>query len=328
MFIFIVSLAATFIAGCAAFFSIKGLMVLFAGSSLAVAVMASSLEVGKLVAASFLHKTWKTSSFFLKAYLTAAVFVLMLITSLGIFGFLTNAYQLHKGVADSFQLELDGLTKQQSILVAEVEANTGRIDSLVTIRKEQEARVTAAGNYKLPREQAYQAIAAANEELKAKEARQAELRDKIAEVENRRVEIGKELSAKTDVGSFKFIADSLGVDIDTAVKYFILSLVFVFDPLAISLVLALNQLIENRELKKRKADKPKEVEREYAEEKVSETTQPPIRSQEEIDEIPAEKVIESAMGEVIESATKETVNPTTNAQRKINLENNSIVRKA
>ena len=69
MFIFIVSLATTFIAGCAAFFSIKGLMVLFAGSAVAVAVMASALEIGKLVAASFLHKTWKTSSFFLKTYL-------------------------------------------------------------------------------------------------------------------------------------------------------------------------------------------------------------------------------------------------------------------
>ena len=73
------------------------------------------------------------------------------------------------------------------------------------------------------------------------------------------MEIGRDLSAKTDVGSFKFIAASLGVDIDTAVKYFILSLVFVFDPLAISLVLALNQLIETRELKKRKKDEDKRI---------------------------------------------------------------------
>jgi hypothetical protein len=305
MFIFIVSLAATFIAGCAAFFSIKGLMVLFAGSAVAVAVMASALEVGKLVAASFLHKTWKTSSFFLKTYLTVAVGVLMLITSLGIFGFLTNAYQLHKGTVDSFQLELDGLTKQQGVLTAEIEANTGRIDSLVTIRKEQEVRVTAAGNYKLPREQAYQAIAAANEELKGKEARQIELRNKIAEIESRKVEIGRDLSAKTDVGSFKFIADSLGVDIDTAVKYFILSLVFVFDPLAISLVLALNQLIESRELKKRKADEPKE----------------------EINESPAKEVIESASEKVIESASEEAVKLAVKSQRKLIPENNSVVRK-
>jgi len=305
MFIFIVSLAATFIAGCAAFFSIKGLMVLFAGSAVAVAVMASALEVGKLVAASFLHKTWKTSSFFLKTYLTVAVGVLMLITSLGIFGFLTNAYQLHKGTVDSFQLELDGLTKQQGVLTAEIEANTGRIDSLVTIRKEQEVRVTAAGNYKLPREQAYQAIAAANEELKGKEARQIELRNKIAEIESRKVEIGRDLSAKTDVGSFKFIADSLGVDIDTAVKYFILSLVFVFDPLAISLVLALNQLIETRELKKRKKGETKE----------------------EINEIPAKEVIESAPEKVIESAPEEAVKLAAKSQRKLIPENDSVVRK-
>lgn len=251
MFIFIVSIAAVFIAGCAAFFSIKGLMVLFAGSAFAVAIMASSLELGKLVAASFLHRNWKTSSFFLKAYLTLAVGVLMFVTSLGIFGFLTNAYQLHKGTADGFQVELDALNKQQAILSAEIEANTARIESLITIRKEQEGRVTAAGNYKAPREQAYQAIAAANEELKTKELRQVELRDKLTAAELKKTEITRELSTKTDIGSFKFIADALGVDIDTAVRYFILSLVFVFDPLAISLVLALNQLIELRELKKK-----------------------------------------------------------------------------
>jgi hypothetical protein len=201
--------------------------------------------------------------------------------------------------------KLDGLTKQQGVLTAEIEANTGRIDSLVTIRKEQEVRVTAAGNYKLPREQAYQAIAAANEELKGKEARQIELRNKIAEIESRKVEIGRDLSAKTDVGSFKFIADSLGVDIDTAVKYFILSLVFVFDPLAISLVLALNQLIESRELKKRKADEPKE----------------------EINESPAKEVIESASEKVIESASEEAVKLAVKSQRKLIPENNSVVRK-
>jgi hypothetical protein len=321
MFIFIVSLAATFIAGCAAFFSIKGLMVLFAGSAVAVAVMASALEVGKLVAASFLHKTWKTSSFFLKTYLTVAVGVLMLITSLGIFGFLTNAYQLHKGTVDSFQLELDGLTKQQGVLTAEIEANTGRIDSLVTIRKEQEVRVTAAGNYKLPREQAYQAIAAANEELKGKEARQIELRNKIAEIESRKVEIGRDLSAKTDVGSFKFIADSLGVDIDTAVKYFILSLVFVFDPLAISLVLALNQLIETRELKKRKKGETKEEINEIPAKEVIES------APEKVIESAPEKVIESAPEKVIESAPEEAVKLAAKSQRKLIPENDSVVRK-
>ena len=251
MFIFIVAVSALFIAGCAAFFSIKGLMVLFAGSALSVAIMASSLELGKLVAASFLHRNWKTSSFFLKTYLTIAVAVLMFITSLGIFGFLTNAYQLHKGKVEVFKTDIATIEIAQKGINDELATNQERIKSLQELRKDQEARVNAAGNYKTPREQAYKAIEGANLEMQAKEVRQSELRNELSELELKKAEVNKELSTKTDIGSFQFIADALGTDVDTAVKYFILSLVFVFDPLAVALVLALNQLFELRQLKKR-----------------------------------------------------------------------------
>lgn len=251
MFIFIVAASALFIAACAAFFSVKGLMILFAGSAISVAIMASALEIGKLVAASFLHRNWKTSSFFLKTYLTIAVGVLMFITSLGIFGFLTNAYQIHKGKVAVYQTDLASLEMQQKGINDELITNQERITSLQELRKEQEARVNAAGNYRTPREQAYKAIETANVEMQSKEARQVELRTQLSELELKKAEITKELNTKTDIGSFKFIADALGTDVDTAVKYFILSLVFVFDPLAVALVLALNQLFELRELKKR-----------------------------------------------------------------------------
>jgi len=251
MFIFITAASALFIAACAAFFSIKGLMILFAGSAISVAIMAASLELGKLVAASFLHRNWKTSSFFLKAYLTIAVAVLMFITSLGIFGFLTNAYQIHKGKVDVFKTDIATIETEQKGINEELITNQERIKSLQELRKDQEARVNAAGNYRTPREQAYKAIETANQEMLVKESRQSELRSKLSELELKKAEINKELNTKTDIGSFQFIADAMGTDVDTAVKYFILSLVFVFDPLAVALVLALNQLFELRELKKR-----------------------------------------------------------------------------
>lgn len=251
MFIFITALSALFIAGCAAFFSIKGLMVLFAGSAISVGIMASSLELGKLVAASFLHRNWKTSSFFLKTYLTIAVGALMFVTSLGIFGFLTNAYQVHKAEVSIYETDLTTVEVQQKALNDELAANQERITSLQVLRKDQEARVNAAGNYKAPREQAYKAIETANQEMQAKEARQIELRAKLSELEIKKAEVNKNLNTKTDIGSFKFIAQALNTDVDTAVKIFILVLVFVFDPLAVALVLALNQLFELRELKKK-----------------------------------------------------------------------------
>ena len=88
-----VGFSAMFIAGCAAFFSIFGLSKLFAGANLAVVFMASSLEVGKLVAASFLYRYWKKINITMRSYLTVGVIILVLITSAGIFGFLSNAYQ-------------------------------------------------------------------------------------------------------------------------------------------------------------------------------------------------------------------------------------------
>ena len=89
----LVGLSALLIAGSAAFFSVFGLSKLFAGASLAVIIMAGSLEFGKLVAASFLYRYWNTINKLHKTYMTIAVVTLVLITSAGIFGFLSNAYQ-------------------------------------------------------------------------------------------------------------------------------------------------------------------------------------------------------------------------------------------
>jgi hypothetical protein len=213
--------------------------------------MAASLELGKLVTASFLHRNWKTSSLFLKTYLTVAVGALMFITSLGIFGFLTNAYQVHKGEVSVYETDLLAVESQQKVINDELTANQERITSLQILRKDQEARVNSAGNYKAPREQAYKAIETANQEMQLKETRQIELRQKLGELELKKAETNKSLNTKTDIGSFKFIAEALNTDVDTAVRIFILVLVLVFDPLAVALILALNQLFELKELKKK-----------------------------------------------------------------------------
>jgi hypothetical protein len=247
MFIFILTVSALFIAGCAAFFSIKGITLLFAGSAISVAIMASSLEIGKLVAASFLHRSWSKISIALKIYLCIAVGSLMLITSLGIFGFLTRAYEVHRGTEVAYDISLKGYDTQANVLKDELAANQVRIDNLNALRKDQEARVNAAGNYKAPREQAYKAIESANQEITGKEARQVELRKQIGELEIKKTAINSEINTKTDVGTFKFVAAAMGTDVDTAVKWFILLLVFVFDPLAVALILALNQQIEERQ---------------------------------------------------------------------------------
>lgn len=97
LFTFVIALTAFVIAGCAAYFSVSGLATLFAGAFWSIVVMGGILEFGKLIATSFLYRYWKHTSFFLKSYLMIAIFVLMVITSLGIFGYLSRAHIEQQG---------------------------------------------------------------------------------------------------------------------------------------------------------------------------------------------------------------------------------------
>ena len=245
-FILLVAFSALFVAGCAAFFSIKGLIVLFSGSALAIGIMASSLEIGKLVAASFLHTHWKRISFLLKTYLCMAVFVLMCITSLGIFGFLTGAYQVHSAKVGTFDTQITALVNEKTTIDQSITEHSTRVKALTEIRATQELRVQAAGNVKTPRDQAYKAIAEANDEIKKKEDEISQAREKSIAIEKELAALKISLNTTTDIGSFKFIADALHTSVDTAVQYFIFLLICVFDPLAVTLVLAWNNLTAHR----------------------------------------------------------------------------------
>ena len=254
LFIILVAFSAMFVAGCAAFFSIKGLIVLFSGSSLAIGIMASSLEIGKLVAASFLHTYWKQISFLLKTYLCVAVLTLMGVTSLGIFGFLTGAYQVHSATVGTFESKIEALTTEKTAIETGIAEHSERIKTLTALRQDQEQRVKDAGNYKAPREQAYKAIEEANVEIKQKEEALTKDRERTIEIEKDISELKIGMNTTTDVGSFKFIAAATGSTVDEAVRYFIFALIFVFDPLAVTLVLAWNKLLEVRREKKKEEE--------------------------------------------------------------------------
>lgn len=254
LFIILVAFSAMFVAGCAAFFSIKGLIVLFSGSSLAIGIMASSLEIGKLVAASFLHTYWKQISFLLKTYLCAAVLTLMGVTSLGIFGFLTGAYQVHSATVGTFESKIEALTTEKTAIETGIAEHSERIKTLTALRQDQEQRIKDAGNYKAPREQAYKAIEEANLEIKQKEEALTKDRERTIEIEKDISELKIGMNTTTDVGSFKFIAAATGSTVDEAVRYFIFALIFVFDPLAVTLVLAWNKLLEVRRERKREEE--------------------------------------------------------------------------
>ena len=114
LFKYLIGFSALFIAGCAAFFSVKGLGLLFAGSAVSVMVMAASLELGKLMAASFLYRYWRQINVPLRIYLSAAVLVLIGITSLGIYGYLARAYEQTQSTIALLEQQILTTEKQNS----------------------------------------------------------------------------------------------------------------------------------------------------------------------------------------------------------------------
>jgi len=230
----ILGLSALFIAGCAAFFSVFGIGKLFSGAFIAVVIMASSLEIGKLVTASFLYRYWDKINLLQKVYMAAATIALIFITSAGIFGYLSNAYQ---GATVEFEKQttallfkeeqVEQLQEDKEFLLKELDQQVESLpDNYITAKR------------KL-REDYNPQILGINSEL-------LELKKEVGDLKTELVETG------VDVGPAVYLARAFNTDIDTVVKFFMFILIFVFDPLAVMLVVAYNQvLLENRPKKEK-----------------------------------------------------------------------------
>lgn len=238
MFIFLLGLAALLVAGCAAYFSVLGIATLFIGSYYQVMFMAGSLELGKLVATSYLYRYWNKTTFVLKMYLVIAVLTLMGITSLGIFGYLSAAYQVNSNKNERIEQQITTLEQQKQNFKTETEQAQTRIDTLNKSRIEQEKRLT--GLTSRATKPIYDDIQRAGDEIKNLNNRTQELNKSLIEKDNEIISLRTEAGKAKDIGTFKFIAQSFNTPLDNIVKIFILIIVLVFDPLAVSLVLAFN----------------------------------------------------------------------------------------
>ena len=245
MFTALVGIVALIVAGCAAFFSVQGLATLYAARYIAVCIMAGGLEIGKLVAASFLHRYWKTTSWLLKLYLTVAVVVLMAITSLGIFGFLTGAYQQSHVKVELTDTKQEALNSKKEFLKVEIEQLNARINTLNEARKAQEKRLPDLSTKAA--KPIYEDIKRSSEEITETRSRVAQLTTDLFETSSESIQQKIEGSKEVDIGTLKYVAKAFGVDMDTIVKWFTLAIVLVFDPLAVALILAYNSLIGKKE---------------------------------------------------------------------------------
>jgi hypothetical protein len=276
MFKYILGFSAFALASCAAFFSVKGIALLFAASFWSVAIMAGTMELAKLISASYLYRYWNEANKILKKYMLVATILLMAITSLGIFGFLSDAFQRNFSQYSLNQNKIQGLKTQQAFYLSQIDFNKSKLKDLIELQKTYQASLDSAVKQDVTITKTTEGgIFSSGKTEKITDSKLVQSREKIVTGSQQNINslfeqisfVNKELdeltkknsennqsiiqlesdNTKGEIGTFKFVADAFGLKIETAVRIFIVLIVMVFDPLAVCLVIAYNSLIKNNQ---------------------------------------------------------------------------------
>lgn len=246
VFVGLLSLVTALIAFAAAYFSVYGLAATFGGVFWSVVFMGASLEAGKLIAASYLYRYWTETHTLLKTYLIAGIAALMLLTSTGIFGYLSSGYQQELIPLKQQQVQLTQLQQDRDRILA----RKLQIEQLLV---ESTSIVTNTNSSRVLREQTRSRELLAKQygsELKGLNDRLTTVDQQISTIET------KVVAAESHIGPIVFIASAFGLDTDNATKYLIMIIVFAFDPMAVALTLATNNAIRVHSQKLSSGDPP------------------------------------------------------------------------
>ena len=254
----IIAISALSVSASAAFYSVSGLSKLFAGASFEVIVMAGSLEVAKLVIASLLYQYWDTINKYLRTYLTVAAVVLVLITSMGIYGFLSAAYQetYQKLTVNQNKIEfLENKAKFYEDDVnrydEELERISGNISTLSNAKATsiQVRDTSAVGGLRstvstAELRLAQQRIAVEEENRKEVNQRRTVAADSLQTYRLQILDLQNASDTVGELGPLQYLSGLTGTPMDKIINILLLVIIFVFDPLAISLVVAANFAFE------------------------------------------------------------------------------------
>ncbi len=237
----------------AAYYSIVGLMAIFAGATTAIAIMGVVLEVGKLVVASWTFQNWKTTAFMMKVYFIFAVLVLMFITSLGIFGFLSRAHIQQSNPTALLEERIERIEIKTEQKQEQIGRYEGRLEILdKALERYIELGAVTKGLNK---------IAESDNETTLLKSRIDGLEGEIDDLTDEKYELKTKLNlAEVEVGPIRYIAEMLYDDaseseLEEAVRWIIILLIFVFDPLAVVLVIAANITLRDYRREKKKNTK-------------------------------------------------------------------------
>ena len=311
IFPFVIALSALSVSASAAFYSVFGLAHLFAGASTEVIIMAGALEAAKLVVASLLYQYWDTINKILRTYFMIATFILMVITSGGIYGFLSGAYQ--ETATQSEFLDRQVAVIQQKQVRFEEQKSDLKIEKAAVVKTISDLRVSLSNPAQVQYIDRESGQLITTTSSSARKALQSELKTSITERDN----IDLRLNAVTDsiaaldvnildaqinnetareLGPLKYMAELTGQPMSKIVNWFMILIIFVFDPLAIAMVVAANMAFAHV---KGVARDPKDYE-------VYQEKEPTIIEKEVIKEVPVEKEI---IKEVIKEVPVEIENP-------------------
>ena len=254
MFPFLIAFSALSVSTSAAFYSVSGLSKLFAGASLEVIIMAGSLEFAKLVTASLLYQYWDTINKTLRTYLSIATIILVLITSMGIYGFLSAAYQetysrlsVVENQKSFIQQKIDFYQNDVTRYDTEIERISSNISTLSNAKAStiQVRDTSVSGGFRqtistTELRMAQSRINIEEENRKLAQSKRIIASDSLQKFQLQVLELDNNTEVAGELGPLQYLSSLTGYSMDKIINVLLLIIIFVFDPLAISLVVAAN----------------------------------------------------------------------------------------
>lgn len=256
-FILMLSIAALALAGTAAWFSVFGLTQLFYGAGIGITILAASLEFAKLVTVSYVYRFWKSIKKVFRGFYIFAVVFIMFLTSMGIYGFLISGYQKSANKIELRDAQVRIAENKKTLFVNHldrinktIESDNNRINTFSNIRNSQERRIDtlyqrrmntdARANLKYVNDQNEQ-LKFLNQDITEKMKQASVINDSISFYDQKIAEL-KASEVSNEISSYQFISDLTGISMNKVVNFVALIIIFVFDPLAIALLIGVNSL--------------------------------------------------------------------------------------
>ncbi len=275
---YLVVISALSVSLSAAFYSVTGLGKMFSGASMQVMIMMASLEIAKLVLASLLYQYWDRLNRALKTYYFIALFVLMSITSAGIYGYLSSAYSdtlnkvenIDKQVKvletkrEMFQTQLNDARSEKERLNQNIAELTKGVSNNFVQSKDRNGNIittTSAANRKVYEEQLKSSQKRRDDILLIETA----LNDSITKIDLKKLDLETNTDIAGEIGPLKYIAKLTGKSMDEVINWFIIALMLVFDPLAVSLVVGANVIFRDKNKEKEKLKLSEEIDQKILE---------------------------------------------------------------